>query len=324
MILSAIESATDDVDMTNLIHPPSTEEDDDEVLRHFNDAEFGEEGDELGIATEVPSEEDEGTNFEDVDEDLGSVVQLKDAADVDFPGHGYWGIPILKKSMLFQVSDLPSMPLLPWAGFATRKWEDENQWWFYNYGESTSGMADLSKIILAFYCFDDQFEKWWWYPDKYVAKALNSGIKYAVCPNFTASALEPHTLNLYAIFRSRWIGRYCQEAGMKVIPDISWPRGDLEFLEKYVLPSLGTDLPVIASQRQTFDHTADKAYTDSLRKGYEMVVDALKPEKYIIYCSTKVFQWMKSLKLKTDLIHIVTRTEMMREAKENRPNNPLK
>lgn len=321
LILAAVESSVEDVDMTNLIHPPHTGEDDEEVLRSFNDADFGEEPDELGI-TPDPEDEEAGENFEDTSEDLGGVIELK--TDVDFPGHGYWGIPLLKKSAMFLTSDLPEKPLLPWAGFATRKWEDPEQWWFYNYGESTSGMTDISKIILAFYCFDDQFEKWWWYPEKYVAKALNSGIKYAVCPNFTASALEPHTLNLYAIFRSRWLGRYMQEAGMKVIPDISWPRMDLEFLEKHVLPSLGTNVPVIASQRQTFDHSADRAYTKSLEDGYRMVVEKLKPETFIVYCSTKIFSWMKSLKLETDLVHVVTRTEMMREAKENKPNNPLK
>lgn len=319
-LLSAVETGNEDIDLNELLKRKPQDEDD-EVL--FTETEFGEEPDELNISgkgEELEDDEKEPDELAEADEDLGGVVQLKESPVFD--GWGYWGIPILKKNMLMTPDELPP-DLLPWAGFATRNHEDPEQWWFYNYGESLAGVKDIKKVILSFYAFDETFEKWWWYPEKYTAKAINAGIKYAVCPNFTASALEPHALNLQAIFKSRWLGRYFQEAGMKVIPDISWPRGDLEFLEKQVLGGIPTPVPMIVSQRQTFDHSAGPDYVKSLADGYRMVCDKLKPDTYIIYSSTKVFEWMRTLKLPTKLVHIVTRTEMMRNSRAKPTPNPL-
>ena len=134
-------------------------------------------------------------------DDLTGAYTLK--PDVNWSGHGFWEIPILRDDMM--IEELPD-PLTTWAGSATREmvWDG---YWLYNWGiDSTSGMDDLSKIVLSFYTWDEYFDCWWYDPVRYLSKAINSKIKYAITPNFTPGGM-PMAESLFALYRSRWIGR---------------------------------------------------------------------------------------------------------------------
>lgn len=71
--------------------------------------------------------------------------------------------------------DLPDT-LTAWAGSATKDDDDPDRWWLYNWGiDSTSGMKqDKSQVIVSFYAFDDYFDNWWYFPERYMAKIVNS------------------------------------------------------------------------------------------------------------------------------------------------------
>jgi hypothetical protein len=176
---------------------------------------------------EVSFGEEEEKDIEDSPDDLSGVYTLKD--EMDFQGEKNWGLPIWREDMM--IEELPS-PLHTWAGSATRDM-DWDGYWLYNWGiDSTSGMEDLSKIMLSFYCWDDYFEPWWDNPARHMTKVLHSKIKYAISPNFSQGGM-PKAVQLYQMYRSRWIGRYLQEIGVRVMPDLEMS-GDKDILKASV------------------------------------------------------------------------------------------
>jgi hypothetical protein len=177
-------------------------------------------------------EDEEEESLEDKPDDLAGVYTLKD--NMVFDGASPWDIPNFRSDMM--IEELPE-PLHTWAGSATRDM-DWDGYWLYNWGvDSTSGMKDLSKILLSFYCWDDYLEPWWHNPSSHMSKVLSAKIKYAITPNFTPNGI-PRAMSLFQLFRSRWIGRYLQEIGVRIMPDLQLREDDDEILKiaKRTLP----------------------------------------------------------------------------------------
>jgi ParB-like chromosome segregation protein Spo0J len=230
---------------------------------------------------EDPAAED---RLEKASADLSGAFQLKpDLAFSKEQSIGLWDFPRLRGDMLMTWEELPTN-LLAWAGSATKDWPDEDVWWLYNYGiDSTSGMNDISKVIISFYAFDQYFENWWYTPDKFVTKLLNSRIKYAVMPDFSmhTPGQEARVLSLWNTYRSRWLARYMQEAGLKIIPNITWATEDEDFLKKHIVPTLPKNIPLLAMQIQTVDKKsgAHKQYVTQL----QYILDTVKPASLLLY-----------------------------------------
>lgn len=71
-----------------------------------------------------------------------------------------------------------------------------------------------------FYVDDYQFERIWNEPEKYidVLKAYDS----VLTPDFSLYMDMPLSMKIWNTFRSRLIGQMCQNAGLTVIPTVSW------------------------------------------------------------------------------------------------------
>ena len=281
------------VDAVALMRPDMA---DDHVLMDFDDGLDG-----VDLDSRQPGEQDnrigdpfDPNDIEQQGEELSGSFQLKD--DLRFPGAGYWGLPVIRDDMLMQPEDMPKK-LKAWAGSATRDWPDPDQWWLYNYGiDSTSGMNDISKMILAFYTFDDYFETFWSYPARNVTKVLNSGIRYAVGPNFTPDSDDPHAQTLMQTFKSRWLARYLQEAGIKIIPDICWPSDDLHYVQKYLLAGVPKPCRLIAMEMQTFDKrnvTPTNPHIVTFNKILDHIFTELQPEMLLLYAGVPGNQYVQ-------------------------------
>ena len=200
------------------------------------------EDDEVSFGEE---EDDEEQELEKQADDLAGVYTLKD--EMQFPTSTFWEIPYLREDMMIET--LPE-DFKTWAGSASRD-DPHEGYWLYNWGiDSTSGMKDLSKIFLSFYAWDEYFEAWWDYPARHMSKVLNAKIKYAITPNFTQGGMD-RALSLYNLYRSRWIGRYLQEIGVKVMPDLEM-RDEPEFIQ-IALKSLPKRVPWASIQIQNLD-----------------------------------------------------------------------
>lgn len=242
-------------------------------------------------------EEDKESDIESKPDDLTGVYTLKE--EMIFEGSKPWDIPYLREDML--IEELPE-PLHTWAGSATRNigWEG---YWLYNWGiDSTSGMEDLSKIFLSFYCWDEYFEPWWNNTVSHLSKVISAKIKYAITPNFSQGDL-PRCLSLFALYKSRWIGRYLQEIGVRVMPDIeamTGVRNDKEYLS-ILTRSLPKRLPWASIQVQnlTGQSLTGTKETPELRKEWledqKAILNLLNVENLLVYVNPNRFaeveQW---------------------------------
>lgn len=302
----------------------------------FMDRAFGEETEHVDLedSDDVPGRSSDPSaairsdrgEFEEASDETAGVLELKD--EYNFPGVGDWKIPELKQDMLLTYDELPE--LSTWGGSATRcgcpqhNGEDElgpERYWLYNYGiDSTSGMHDVSRCVLSFFTHDDYFEDWWFYPSRYMTKALNIGIKYALTPDFSTWAEEAPAIWLWSLYRSRWIGRYFQEVGIKVIPTITCPASAPGFLGEHVLATLPSSVPMIAQQVQT---TGTKGLVDEDKKWIKHIARQTGCEAVLAYGGKK--DWWDSLGLKAKVIWLPNRMSLLsRSHKKKSEADPLK
>jgi ParB-like chromosome segregation protein Spo0J len=266
----------------------------------------------FGGVAEEPEKEKEVDQLAAAEDEIPGAFQLKDG--MVFPGAGLWEIPQLRSDML--IEEMPE-PLLTWAGTATKNWPDD-VWWLYNFGQdSTYGMNDLSKIVLSFYSYDEFIEPWWWDPPRFVSKVLNSKISYAVTPNLSTEEI-PKAISLWNIYRSRWLGRYFQEAGLRVVPDLEWRVGDEAFMKNIVCAGLPKKLTwaSIQSQNSLSERTTGKKADEERLKQWDedlsWFVNTLSIENLLVYTTEKAMDRIRSLGLPCELRFCETRWDVKR------------
>ena len=210
-------------------------------------------------------------SLDDVSEELPGAQALK--VWMDFESTNIMGIPDLKPDMLAECPE----PIDIWAGPDASDQEFEGSW-IYCYGSDSMKGLDPSRSMLAFYVDDYRFENWFLQPDKYVAKMLNAGFLLAVEPNFSMWGADPLVLNLMQIFKRRWVGRYMQEAGVHVIPDIEIAAAECV---KYSIMGIPKKAPCIAIEIHT--QQLDKSRLNVLVSTAAWVLEELEPESVLFY-----------------------------------------
>ena len=71
-----------------------------------------------------------------------------------------------------------------------------------------------------FYVDDYQFERIWNEPERYIQ--VLKEYDCVLTPDFSLYMDMPYSMKIWNVFRSRLIGQMCQDAGLKVIPTVSW------------------------------------------------------------------------------------------------------
>ena len=79
-----------------------------------------------------------------------------------------------------------------------------------------------------FFLDDYKFEPLWNKPIKTLQPILNIGS--ALSPDFSLYTDYPMALQIYNVYRNRWLGRFWQENGVKVIPTIAWSDKRIAYL----------------------------------------------------------------------------------------------
>lgn len=169
-----------------------------------------------------------------------------------YVGAGKYGIPKLRS--------IESVSPLNWIGF--------------NYAR-TCPVEERAEHGIHF-CVDDyQFARIWQTPDVYRDMLADFG---AVCsPDFSMYTDFPRAMQIYNCYRNHWLGCYWQDAGIQVIPCISWSDessllwcfdGDPENSVVFI-SSVGTQRN--AKTRYLF------------RVGYQEMMRRLKPRQILFY-----------------------------------------
>lgn len=282
----------------------------------------------LSIGSDVNADvDDKHENFlkNDGETISNSVMLLDPDIRFDVGASNFWEIPELREDML--ITELPDN-MRTWAGSATRD-IDHDGYWFYNWGiDSTSGMDDFSKIFLSFYCWDEYFDNWWYHTDTYMAKVINNKIKYAITPNFSQGGM-PKALSLWNLYRSRWLGRYFQEIGCKVMPDMEM-LADEEY-EDIAISCLPKPLPFAAVQMQNLygktrsnaDIEDQKLLRDAWQECMIRQTNKMEVENLLVYATENqheaIQNWFASVLPQVKVHCVQTRMDLLTwSRKENK------
>jgi hypothetical protein len=205
---------------------------------------------------------------------LPGTIALKD--DVRFDTDLPWDIPHLREDMLGRIPD--GYTLRPWL-FSDQDQDTEETFWIYNWGRESMRGLPSDRLLVAFYVEDWRFEPFYERPAQWTGKMLNAGIRLAISPNYSLYSFRERAVHLFNTFRSRWLGRYMQEAGIEVIPDVNWC-DDSSF--EFCLLGIPKNAPMLGIQLQTFNEK-NPADVRSTKSGLEHIIKTLSPQELLLY-----------------------------------------
>jgi len=233
-------------------------------------------------------EEDDPTLEEEIDEAEGT--KLYQAGDSPFtmtnnciflPTSNRWDFPDLDQ---MAIPEIPER-LDCWAGDSACH-PDDAEAWLYIASTGNRGLP-WERSIAAFFCDDYRWERMWDDPAKYVGNLLARGVTMALEPNFSLFPNTPRACMMWQTYRTRFMGRYMQEAGLEVIPTIQWC--DEETLD-WICDGIPKGANSIAIQLQTCEggfrvestgKTHSKAEINV--KCLQAILDHLKPKSILAY-----------------------------------------
>lgn len=243
-------------------------------------------------------------DVDDLQNELGElqgILQLRE--DMTFPGSNYYDIPDLLPGGLLDA--LPD-PIDTWGGSDATP-DDGSTWWVWNYGVASKKDLPMDRAILCFYTYDTYFESFWDQPAFMTAKVLNAGIKVAVVPDYSYYTETGVATWVYNNYRAQWVGRYFQEAGIKVIPRIQYAidKKDSASLDFNCL-GIPKGAPVVAKS----SHNANTKEEFELEVyGLQKSLEKIEPETLLIYGGNPAKRVIETLDpvgkgLCQDVVHI--------------------
>ena len=147
-------------------------------------------------------------------------------------------------------------------------------WIGFNYAKSTK---DCEGKGVHFFLDDYQFCRLWSNIDRYIP--MLQRFRYVMSPDFSTYTDFPKVMQIYNHYRKHWCAAYMQEAGIQVIPTISWSTPDSYDWCFDGEPEGGT---VAVSSVGCMNSKEKKA---RFLAGYEEMVRRLQPETIIFYGS---------------------------------------
>ena len=141
----------------------------------------------------------------------------------------------------------------------------------FNYAKSNEN----KNCGIHFYIDDYQFERVWNYPEKYVE--ILSEYECILSPDFSLYLDMPMPMKIWNIYRSRLIGQYFQNRGIKVIPTISWAEKEtFEFCFKGIPKGSIVSISTIGVKQ---DQNALQIWRD----GVDEMIKQIKPSVILVY-----------------------------------------
>lgn len=171
------------------------------------------------------------------------------------PSDNAWGIPTLNPEL-----ETPEW-LMPFDDWRTAK----------NKGKQPK----QGNCGVHFFMDDYRFEATWNNPDR--AATQLEGAKFILSPDFSCYRDHPLALQIWQIYRSRWLGAYWQSLGLRVIPTVCWSEPS-----SYDFCFLG--LPrqsVVAISTVGVNHDPDALRFFTL--GYEEMCRRVAPSTVVMY-----------------------------------------
>ena len=129
--------------------------------------------------------------------------------------------------------------------------------------------------ILHFFIDDYQFERVWYRPDAYLN--VLKRFKAVISPDFSIYSDFPEAVKIFNVYRSQWLGRYFQENGINVIPNVMWSD---EPSFNYCFEGTPHNSLVCISTVGCFGNNGDP---EGFYKGYDVAIKTLNPSHILFY-----------------------------------------
>ena len=245
----------------------------------------------------------------DASEHLDGVRDLSNG--LIFPSDLPYDMPELRLDM---IPDKCPEPLEVFSGhevdgkdiIGEDKWKE--MWWLAVWHTGCRGI-NWRKSIPCFYTDDFHFDPVYTDPAKNTKKILNLGISGAMMPNYTIYNEMPIALWVWAAYRSFYVARYFQEAGIQVIPDIQ--TGGRDEVMDISLLGIPQGAPVVAAQAQMA--RGDRAFIRQKARLLKEAEDRLGFKSIIIYGHTDADEVVERANFDCEVIRVSNRTARRRE-----------
>ena len=235
----------------------------------------------LGRLVKREEQKDENPNadidmIEDAPDTLDGVNDLNNFLffDSDLP----YDIPPLRLDM---IPKFCPKPLDTWAGFELdleRQEEDPSLHWLAVWHAGSRGI-NWHQAVACFYTEDFHFESVYTDTAKNAKKILNLGMEASIMPNFSINPESPIATWVWAAYRSFFVGRFFQEAGIPVIPDIQYG-GDDKVLDLTIL-GIPKGAGVVSTQIQ--NARGDTSKVRMIARKLKEAEDRLEFKSIIVY-----------------------------------------
>lgn len=167
---------------------------------------------------------------------------------------------------LYPSSNEWGIPDLPVADFIPDKLVAYNDKW-------ATSVPDPSAAV-HFFLDDYRFETMWTKPQRGLSRVLRVGA--GLTPDFSLWRDMPMALQLYQVYRSRWVGCWMLQHGIRVTPTIGWSTPATYGFAFAGIPQ-GSVVAI-----STVGIRGDDA-TDLFRMGCNAMINALGPSMILVY-----------------------------------------
>lgn len=133
--------------------------------------------------------------------------------------------------------------------------------------------------VLGFFTEDYRFENYWNNKKGTLEKLLREEWDGVCAIDFSIYWDYPKAVNMYQLYRSRWLARFWQEFGIKVIPVI---QGGLDEDVDLILETLPRYVPVMATQCRTLNRGGKRNWSTFIEL-IDNTIQVVKPETIVIY-----------------------------------------
>lgn len=251
------------------------------------------------------------------EEHSGNIVHAELVDEVIFPSSNMFGIPDLRKDRLCNrpptdVWDKTADTITPHTLFC------------YSAGPRNIPSPEKRKGgFLSFFCEDFRFEKCWSDTPEFTEWLVPQKFTGVCVPDFSTWTDWPLAVRLHQLYKSRWVARYWQEAGVDIIPIVQsiglteWDSADhMEeaLTTELCLHSIPQPCPVLATEARNSSGAAD--YWTSWINLHKLALDIVKPDYLVIYGgreSAKNFLARLPRRKKTEIILLGSFTSRRRK-----------
>lgn len=246
-----------------------------------------------------PEKQDEEIDLEQIPVDAQMQVVLEMNEENLWRGDNRWDIPDLTRDMLMTTDEFPKN-IQTWGGQDATP-DDGKKWFLYNYSLGGRKGLPMDRTVMAFNTFDRKFYSWWDTPAYMTAKFLVMGLKYICVPDFSYYYNDPKAQHLISHYRGQWMGRFFQEAGLKVIPRLQFNYEDEGCLD-YNMIGIPKNPPLLITSQQNVEHEEENG--PKIAKMLKHCLDELQPEKLIYYSGPPGKRIMEGVKFDGEVVYV--------------------